>query len=132
MLFHVEQRREKKFGTEPKRALIHHLGTVFSGQVILLPEETYSPFNTLCENYIFIVYVWPRFSLHFKKIVTNWINRHWFFSKARKRYCCCLVSKSPPNLVISWTKAPLSMGFPRQEYWSGLPFSSPRKAYTHW
>ena len=22
-------------------------------------------------------------------------------------------------------KAPLSMGFPRQEYWSGLPFPSP-------
>ena len=27
-----------------------------------------------------------------------------------------------------WTvarQAPLSMGFPRQEYWSGLPYSSP-------
>ena len=27
--------------------------------------------------------------------------------------------------VISWTvahQAPLSMGFPRQEYWSGLPY----------
>ena len=31
--------------------------------------------------------------------------------------------------VIPWTvahEAPLSMGFPRQEYWSGLLFSSPR------
>ena len=30
--------------------------------------------------------------------------------------------------VIPWTvayKAPLSMGFSRQEYWSGLPFLSP-------
>ena len=30
--------------------------------------------------------------------------------------------------VTPWTvalQAPLSMGFPRQEYWSGLPFSSP-------
>ena len=30
--------------------------------------------------------------------------------------------------VASWTvahHAPLSMGFPRQEYWSGLPFPSP-------
>ena len=30
--------------------------------------------------------------------------------------------------VILWTvghQAPPSMGFPRQEYWSGLPFSSP-------
>jgi len=29
--------------------------------------------------------------------------------------------------VIPWTvaqQAPLSMGFPRQEYWSGMPFSS--------
>ena len=30
--------------------------------------------------------------------------------------------------VIPWTvalQAPLSMGFSRQEYWSGLPFPSP-------
>ena len=30
--------------------------------------------------------------------------------------------------AIPWTVAhqiPLSMGFPRQEYWSGLPFPSP-------
>ena len=30
--------------------------------------------------------------------------------------------------AISWTRArqaPLSKGFPRQEYWSGLPFPSP-------
>ena len=33
------------------------------------------------------------------------------------------------NSVTSWTiacQAPLSMGFPRQEYWSRLPFPSPR------
>ena len=32
------------------------------------------------------------------------------------------------TLVTPWTvacQAPLSMGFPRQEYWSGLPFPSP-------
>ena len=32
------------------------------------------------------------------------------------------------SLEIPWTtahKAPLSVGFPRQEYWSGLPFPSP-------
>ena len=32
-----------------------------------------------------------------------------------------------------WTaayQAPLSMGFSRQEYWSGLPLPSPRKHYT--
>ena len=42
--------------------------------------------------------------------------------------CCCLDAKSGPTLVTLWTVAyqvPLPMGFPRQEYWSGLPFSSP-------
>ena len=32
------------------------------------------------------------------------------------------------SFVTSWTivlQAPLSMGFPRQEYWSGMPFPSP-------
>ena len=36
--------------------------------------------------------------------------------------------KSCPTLVTLWTvthQAPLSMGFPRQEHWSGLPFPSP-------
>ena len=39
-----------------------------------------------------------------------------------------LVTKSCLTLVTPWTiscQAPLSMGFPRQEYWSGLPFLSP-------
>ena len=29
------------------------------------------------------------------------------------------------SLAAPWTVSPLSVGFPRQEYWSGLPFSSP-------
>ena len=36
-----------------------------------------------------------------------------------------LVAKSCPILMTSWTvafQAPLSIGFPRQEYWSGLSF----------
>jgi len=39
-----------------------------------------------------------------------------------------LVDKSCPTLLTLWTvacQAPLSMGFSRQEYWSGLPFPSP-------
>ena len=39
-----------------------------------------------------------------------------------------LVTKSLLTLATSWTvarQAPLSRGFPRQEYWSGLPFPSP-------
>ena len=38
-----------------------------------------------------------------------------------------VVAKSCPTLATPWTvgrQAPLSMGFSRQEYWSGLPFPS--------
>ena len=43
------------------------------------------------------------------------------------------VAQSCPTLCQRWTvahQAPLSMGFSRQEYWSGLPFPSPRGLYT--
>ena len=38
------------------------------------------------------------------------------------------MAKPSPTLVTPWTVAclaPLSMRFPRQEYWSELPFPSP-------
>ena len=41
---------------------------------------------------------------------------------------CLLFSLSVSSFVIPWTVAcqnPSSMGFSRQEYWSGLPFPSP-------
>ena len=41
---------------------------------------------------------------------------------------CVLVVQLCPILCDSWTGAhqtPLSMGFSRQEYWSGLPFPPP-------
>ena len=43
--------------------------------------------------------------------------------------CCCLVAKSCLTLATPGTVAhqtPLSMGFYRQGYWSGLPFPSLR------
>ena len=43
-------------------------------------------------------------------------------------YCCCSIAKSCLTLATPWTvarQAPPSMAFPRQEYWSGLPFPSP-------
>ena len=39
-----------------------------------------------------------------------------------------LVPKLYPSLATQWTvalQAPLFMGFPRQEYWIGLPFPPP-------
>ena len=41
---------------------------------------------------------------------------------------CAQLLQSCPTLVTPWTIArqvPLSMGFPRQEYWSGLPCPPP-------
>ena len=123
MLFHVEQRRENKFGTEPERASIHHLGAVFFDQVILRPEETYSPFNTLWV--FFTVYVWSRFSLHFKKIVTNWINRHWIFQRLENLVVVVkflihlwILGSYGRRLLCPWA-------FTRQEYWRGLPCPPP-------
>ena len=43
-------------------------------------------------------------------------------------WCCACVLSHAPLSVTPWTvpcQAPLSVGFSRQEYWSGLPFSSP-------
>ena len=48
-------------------------------------------------------------------------------------YACMLSRFSHIQLLVTlWTvtrKAPLSMGFSRQEYWSGLLCSSPQEAY---
>ena len=52
-----------------------------------------------------------------------------YTASPRSGDCCwCLVAKSCPtlcNLMDCSLPGPLSMGFPRQEYWSGLPFPSP-------
>ena len=48
--------------------------------------------------------------------------------KMMRRCGGVLAAKSCPSLATPLTvarQAPLSMGFSRQEYWSGLPFSSP-------
>ena len=44
-----------------------------------------------------------------------------------KFVCCCLVAKCCPTFwhPMDCAQAPLSMGFPRQEYWSGVTFPSP-------
>ena len=42
--------------------------------------------------------------------------------------CCYLVANLSDSFATTWTvahKAPLSVGFLRQEYWNGLPFPSP-------
>ena len=42
--------------------------------------------------------------------------------------CCCSVASFVSNFVTPWTvarQAPLSVGFFRQDYWSGLPCPPP-------
>ena len=40
-------------------------------------------------------------------------------------HCCCLVAKLCPTICDPVDMALLSMGFSRQEYWSGLTFPPP-------
>ena len=54
--------------------------------------------------------------------------RHECLSQSLWGCCGGLVAKSCPTLVTPSTvacQAPLSVGFPRQEYWGGLSFPSP-------
>ena len=51
-----------------------------------------------------------------------------FKAVSNTKWCGVLVAKSCLTLVTLWTVAcqtALSMGFPKQDYWSGLPFLSP-------
>ena len=54
---------------------------------------------------------------------------HEIFNTLLENSCyCCWVTKFCPTLETPWTvahQAPLSMEFPRQEYWNGLPFPYP-------
>ena len=57
-------------------------------------------------------------------LYSHWKDRA---NEVRKRGAGGLVTQSCPRLLDSWPVAPqtpLSMGFFRQEYWSGLPFLS--------
>ena len=68
---------------------------------------------------------------HFKKFLDiKCLSLHYDFTLWVCTRCCVTVhSLSRVWLFVTpWTiarQAPLSMGFPRQEYWSGLPFFSP-------
>ena len=79
--------------------------------------------------------------LHVLNVLFNTLKNH--IGSSNPPACCdcvlifdssCAVLRFPQSLrcvwlfVSSWTvisQAPLSMGFPRQEYWSGLPFPPP-------
>ena len=75
---------------------------------------------------------------HFHACCTDWFQKEKEYVKAVYCYPTYLtymqseseseVTQSCPTLCDPWTvahQAPPSMGFSRQEYWSGLPFLSP-------
>ena len=62
----------------------------------------------------------------------EWFQNKYLLEKRNENigeHCCyCLVAKLCPTLVNPWIvacQAPPSMGFPRQENWSGLPCPPP-------
>ena len=52
------------------------------------------------------------------------IMKTWSLGKAHSYVLCCIQLSEPPSTVAC--QAPLSVEFSEQEYWSGLPFPSPR------
>ena len=63
----------------------------------------------------------------------NFKNRARVCVCVRVRACACALSHVQ-LFAIPWTvshQAPLSTGFSRQEYWSGLPFLTPEDFLTH-
>ena len=51
-----------------------------------------------------------------------------FFLYVLSLFLLTLIKRGIGKVVSSWTvahQAPLSMGFSRQEHWSGFPFPSP-------
>ena len=63
---------------------------------------------------------WERLAISSRKLATEGT----FHAKKEKvKLLSCVQLSATPWTVTH--QAPLSMGFPRQEHWSGLPFPSP-------
>ena len=52
-------------------------------------------------------------------------NTRRIFKPETNEICVCSVVSDSVNSLTVAHQAPLSIGFPRQEYWNGLPFPSP-------
>ena len=80
----------------------------------------------------FITKFWKTFKIKtWSKIYVTrtWLSCHMLWLRTLLLLFGCLVAQSCPTLWTLWTvssQAPLSMGFSRQEYWSGLPYPTLR------
>ena len=68
-----------------------------------------------------ILYVWRAFAA-----TSLWYCYHWAVTAAVERKSGCSVMPDCDPMMVA-RQAPLSMGFSRQEYWSGLPWPFPGK-----
>ena len=66
-----------------------------------------------------ILYVWRAFAA-----TSLWYCYHWAVTAAVERKSGCSVMPDCDPMMVA-RQAPLSMGFSRQEYWSGLPWPFP-------
>ena len=109
-----------------------NLGSIPLGPAFIFGRDEFSKevLSSSACNFVFHSYVIARFSV---------LNMYCFFKKAdSSRYIighnklnlfkACLHAQPGLTLCDPITiarKVPLSIGFPRQEYWGGLPFPSP-------
>ena len=104
-------------------AVLHGI-LAFSSWKTLLYSSRKAMAPLLCEGYLKYKLLFPRKLLSWCYGSTAWIPLAFVRGKKWK-----WKSFSPVWLFETpWTvacQAPLSMGFPRQEYWSGVPFPSP-------
>ena len=75
---------------------------------------------------------WGHWQWEFR-VLTTGLPGSSLFKKQLKDSCACVLS-CVRLYATSWTvahQAPLSLGFARQEYWSGVPLPSPKSTSTN-
>ena len=110
---------------------IHFQGKLFNIAVIQIYVPTTNAKEAevewFCEDLQHLLELTPKKVL----FISDWK------AKVGSQVLVCMLSGFHCVLLSAtlWTmtcQAPLSMGFSRQEYWSGLPFPSPRKSRDTW
>ena len=96
-------------------------------QVMVGTLSAWSILNYQLRMWIFYSYAFLFFFSKFTKSLPWFLS---FISICKCSLCAvlCLVTQSCLTLWTPWTvvcQSPLSMGFPKQEYWHGLPCPSP-------
>ena len=105
--------RSKKEKEKPNSA--HRNSSAFYGD-----DPTAQSLQDVSDEQVLVLFEQMLVSSRPQNIASSW--------KCFYGHVCCSVTKSCPTLwdLLNCTcQASLSMGLPRQEYWSGLPFPSP-------